>query len=112
MDYELKRKIYSELGKAQERPAREYALRQAEIARQNQLKVVRGKIPLPDLRIEYDTQAGGRAHVDLELATHHYRGGQVRDKVQAGFKMYAPADSVGRLSAAYDPEFVARILSL
>jgi hypothetical protein len=112
LDYEFKQKIYSPLGKAQNVPPREYARRQAEIARQNDLKVVRGKIPLPDLRIEYETGNGERAHVDLELATHHYRGGQLRDKAQAGFKIYAPQDSVSRLTAAFDPEFAAQIFSL
>jgi hypothetical protein len=112
LDYEFKRRLYSELGRAQHLPRREYALRQAEVARQNQLAVVRGKIPLPDLRIEYETSEGLRRHVDLELATHHYRGSQMRDKARAGFKMYASKCDAPRLSAAFDPEFVAQILTL
>lgn len=112
LDYEFKQRIYSSLGKAQGLPPREYARKQAEVARQNNLKVVHGKIPLPDLRIEYETRGGERAHVDLELATHHYRGSQMREKAEAGFKMYAPADSVSRLTAAFDPEFAAQIFSL
>ena len=116
LDYELKRKIYSPLAKAKAQAnvsgPREYARRQAEIAQQNSLKVVRGKILLPDLRIEYETPGGERTHVDLELATHHYRGSQMRAKAEAGFKMYAPQDSVAGLRAAFDPELVARIFSL
>jgi len=38
------------------------------------LQLVRGKIPLPDLRIEYENREGDMARVDLELATEHYRG--------------------------------------
>jgi hypothetical protein len=113
LDYELKQKVFAPLAKDRALPPREYARRQAEVARQNGLKVVRGKIPLPDLRIEYERANGERAHIDLELATHHYRGSQVRAKAEAGFKMYAPPDSVSRLSAALDdPGIVAEILSL
>lgn len=112
LDYEFKQKIYAPLAKAKGLAALEYSRRQAAVAKENGLKVVHGKIPLPDLRIEYQTSGGERTHVDLELATHHYRGSQMRDKGQAGFKMYAPADSVSRLAAAFDPEFAAQIFSL
>jgi hypothetical protein len=113
LDYELKRRVYSPLAKAKGLPPLQYARRQADIARQNGLTVVRGKIPLPDLRIEYETADGNRAHVDLELATEHYRGAQLHEKAAAGFKMYAPHNAAGRLSAVWDgPELVASILSL
>jgi hypothetical protein len=114
LDYELKQRVYTPLAKAKASAMspREYARRQAEVAGENNLKVVRGRILLPDLRIEYDTQDGTRAHVDLELATDHYRGAHLRGKAEAGFKMYAPQDSVARLAAAFDPEFVAEIFSL
>ena len=115
LDYELKQKVYRPLAEAKAKvnalPPLEYARRQAEIANQNKLKVVHGKILLPDLRIEYETAAGEHAHVDLELATHHYRGSHLRGKAEAGFKMYAPQDSVARLSAVFDPEFAAEIFS-
>jgi hypothetical protein len=114
LDYELKQKVYAPLAKAKANQVSpgQYAKRQAEVAGENNLKVVRGRILLPDLRIEYDAQDGTRAHVDLELATHHYRGSHMRGKAEAGFKMYAPQDSVARLAAAFDPEFVAEIFSL
>ena len=114
LDYELKQKVYAPLAKAKANAVspREYARRQAEVASENKLKVIRGRILLPDLRIEYDTKDGARAHVDLEVATHHYRGTHMRGKAEAGFKMYAPQDSVARLTAAFDPAFVAEIFSL
>ena len=89
----------------------EYARQQSEIARQNRLKVVRGKILLPDLRIEYATRSGASESIDLELATRHYRAGMMRGKAEAGFKMYAPSASVAGLTAAFDPEFAAQIFS-
>ncbi len=88
LDYELKHDVYSPLAKAEDLPALEYAERQAEIAAENGLLVVDGKIPLPDLRIEYETGDGEHRRLDLELATEHYRRGQMSAKARAGFKMY------------------------
>jgi hypothetical protein len=114
LDYELKQQVYAPLAKAKAKamPPLEYARLQKEVAGQNKLKVIRGRILLPDLRVEYETKDGERTHVDLELATHHYRGAAMRGKAEAGFKMYAPQDSVARLTAAFDPKFMAEILSL
>lgn len=112
LDFELKRNVYRPLAKARHLPPLEYAVRQAEIARQNGLKVVGGKILLPDLRIEYVTRSGSSASVDLELATEHYRGAMMRAKAAAGFKMYAPQDSMSGLTSAFDPELVAQVISL
>lgn len=114
LDYELKQEVYRPLAKARAKASPlspEYGRRQAEIANQNSLKVIHGKILLPDLRIEYDTATGERAHVDLELATHHYRGSSMRAKAEAGFKMYAPQESVAGLTAAFDPELISEIYS-
>jgi hypothetical protein len=113
LDYELKQNVYRPLAKA--RPSLSpfaYSRRQQEVAQQNGLKVVRGRVLLPDLRIEYATRDGEPAHVDLELATAHYRGQAVRGKIEAGFKMYASADATARLAAAFDPEFAAQIFAL
>jgi len=111
LDYELKRRIYSPLGKAQGLSSTEYAKRQAEVAQENGLKVVHGKIPLPDLRIEYEEADGTLARVDLELATHHYHGSHLRDKVEAGFKMYGD-DACRRSAPLEEREITAEILSL
>jgi hypothetical protein len=112
LDYELKRKVYSPLAK--ERPrSEEYKKRQAEVAAQHGLKVVRGHIQLPDLRIEYETPDGEMARSDLELATHHYRGGQLASKAEAGFRFYASAEDRGRISAVFDDHHITvEILSL
>lgn len=113
LDYELKRNVYSPLAKAKALPPLEYARRQAEVAQQNGLKVIEGSIPLPDLRIEYQTRDGESARIDLELATHHYHGSHLQTKAEAGFKMYAPQDSAGHLSAVLEErEITAGIFSL
>jgi hypothetical protein len=113
LDYELKHKIYSVLAKARALPPAEYAKKQAEVAKENGLIVVKGKIPLPDLRIEYETREGEQARVNLEVATQHYHGGALAAKAEAGFKMYAVDGSGGHLSKVLDDhDIVAEILSL
>jgi hypothetical protein len=121
LDYELKKNVYKPLAKARNLPPLEYAKRQAEVAADNELKVIDGKIPLPDLRIEYETAEGDMAKVDLELATEHYHGAHAAGKLKAGFKVYADRASASRLnasltygrsSASDGPELISTILSL
>jgi hypothetical protein len=88
LDYELKKQIYQPLAKARRLPADEYENRREGIARANGLAVVDGKIPLPDLRIEYETPGGELGKVDLELVTDRYTDGQLTEKSRAGFKLY------------------------
>jgi len=112
LDYELKRRIYSPLAKARQISLAEYARRQQEVAREIGLKVVDGKIPLPDLRIEYETASGEMARVDLELATHHYHGSHLETKAEAGFKMYAASGGERLTAALEEREITAAIFSL
>jgi hypothetical protein len=77
------------------------------------LRVVRGKIPLPDLRIEYETPDRETARVDLELATEHYRSPNLTKKVRAGLSIYArPQEVVGLRRVLDQRELIAEILSL
>lgn len=113
LDYELKQKVYSPLAKAKKLAPTEYARRQRQVAEANGLKVVRGKIPLPDLRIEYETASGEVASIDLELATAHYRPSHMSDKAAAGFKFYAADGSGAHLSRVLEErEITASIFSL
>lgn len=112
LDYELKKRIYSLLSK--EKPGTsEYKKRQEEIASEHGLKVIRGHIQLPDLRIEYQTRDGSVEHRDLELATTHYRGGSLSAKAEAGFAFYAASGDAGRLRAIFDDhDIMVEILNL
>ena len=108
LDYELKKHLYRDLAKDRNSANREHA-----IAEKLGLRVVRGKIPVPDVRIEYETRDGERARVDLELATSHYRGRNLSEKVRAGFSLYAHADDISNLRRILDQrELTAEILSL
>jgi hypothetical protein len=111
LDYELKKRVYHELAKLG--PDRASAESKRTVAEQHGLQVVRGKIPLPDVRIEYDTPEGQRARVDIELATGHYRGRHLAEKVRAGFPIYAHASEVSNLRRVLEQrELTAEILSL
>jgi hypothetical protein len=111
LDYEIKKRLYHDLAKLGEK--RNSVDGKHAIAEKHGLQVVRGKIPVPDVRIEYETRDGERARVDLELATGHYRGRNLSEKVRAGFSIYARADDVSKLRRVLDQrELTAEILSL
>lgn len=106
LDFELKRKINHDIARLG-REAR------PEIAAQHGLRIVRGRIPIPDVRIEYEKPSGDLARVDLELVTEHYRGRSLADKVQAGFSLYTPRGEGDRLRRVLEgQELTAEILSL
>jgi hypothetical protein len=67
----------------------EYAQRKEQIAAENGLKTVEGRVILPDLRIEYETADGERAKVDLEVTSEDYKRSQMQQKARAGFTVYA-----------------------
>jgi hypothetical protein len=106
LDLELKKKLnrdFAQLGMQSRR----------EIADRHGLKVVNGKIPIPDLRIEYETRQGEMARVDLELITENYRPGQVAEKVRSGFSLYARGTEADHLRRVLDQrELTAEILTL
>jgi hypothetical protein len=111
LDFELKKRVFHDLAKFG--PEKHSAESKREIAEKHGLQLVRGKIPLPDLRIEYEGRDGDMARVDLELATEHYRGSNLAEKVRAGFSLYARAQDAPGLRRVLDQkELTAEILSL
>ena len=111
LDFELKKRVFHDLAKLG--PDKHSAETKREIAEKHGLQLVRGKIPLPDLRIEYEDREGNMARVDLELATEHYRGSNLAEKVRAGFSLYArPQDAPGLRRVMDQKELTAEILSL
>jgi hypothetical protein len=111
LDFELKRILNRErvaLGARKNNPEELERL-----AERHGLTVVDGKIPLPDLRIEYQTQEGELRQVDLELATRHYRPQGLAEKAKAGFSLYSPREDAPRLRRILDErELTAGILAL
>jgi hypothetical protein len=106
LDFELKKGINHDFAKFGIEARKEIAARHG-------LRVVRGKIPVPDMRIEFEWPDGEIERVDLELVTEHYRGRSVADKVRAGFALYTPRGEGDRLRRVLDQrELTAEILSL
>ena len=111
LDFELKKRVFHDLAKLG--PEKHSTETKRAIAEKHGLQVVRGKIPLPDLRIEYEGRDGDMARVDLELASEHYRGSNLAEKVRAGFSLYARSqDAPGLRRVLGQKELTAEILSL
>jgi len=113
LDFELKRSINRRLSKIGRLTQSEQLEHKQEIAQEHGLKMVNGKIPIPDLRLEYEGPNQEQAKVDLELVTGHYHRGNLATKTKAGFALYALSEDAARLRPAMDdPEIMQDILSL
>jgi hypothetical protein len=111
LDYELKRTLNRDLallGADRNDPDRK-----TEVAEKHHLHVVNGKIPVPDLRVEYENPELELRHVDLELATRDYRPRAMAEKASAGFSLYGRSEDASRLRRVLDErEITAGILTL
>jgi DNA-binding MarR family transcriptional regulator len=113
LDFELRHSINRRLAKLNSLPWEEQMKQKEQIAQEHGLRVVNGRIPLPDLRLEYEGPDQQLAKVDLELVTEHYQRGSLALKAKAGFAIYAFAEDAARLRPAMqDPEIMLDILSL
>ena len=111
LDYELKRDLNRDLVRVPKNEAAEEERQR--IAERHGLQVIDGKIPLPDLRIEYENAELEPRHIDLDLVTRDYRPGQVSEKARAGFALYSPIEDAPRLRRILnDRDLTAEILSL
>ena len=112
LDFELKKRVYSELNKpGNSRESGDPAARKKRIAEVNGLRVIDGRVVFPDLRIEYESRDQEMEKVDLELATGHYKESQLQAKRAAGLKIYAPDSGLGS-PAHFDTEIVSGLVSL
>jgi hypothetical protein len=111
LDYELKRDLNRDRARLRDRQKDPQEMES--LAERHGLVVVDGKIPLPDMRIEYQTAELELRRVDLELATRHYRPRGVTTKAKAGFSLYSHREDASRLRRILDDqELTARILTL
>jgi hypothetical protein len=111
LDYELKRNLNRDL--APLGPDKDNPDRKQEVSEKHHLQIVNGQIPVPDLRVEYETPELELRHVDLELATCDYRPRAMVAKAAAGFSLYARSEDASRLRRVFDErEITARILTL
>jgi hypothetical protein len=111
LDFELKRNLNRDL--ALLGPGKDDPDRKREVAEKHHLKLVNGKIPVPDLRVEYETPELELRRMDLELATRDYRPRAMAEKASAGFSLYGRSEDASRLRRVLDErEITARILTL
>ncbi len=111
LDYELKRNLNRDRAKLGEQRGDPEQIDR--LAEKHGFVVVDGKIPLPDMRIEYQTADQEVGRVDLELATRHYRPRGVAAKARAGFSLYSHREDAPRLRRILDDqELTARIFAL
>jgi hypothetical protein len=114
LDYEMKHKLYSRHARASKESSRNAAEIQEEVARNYDLRVVDGKIPIPDLRIEYVNENDNEIQRrDLELATEHYHSRAFSEKARAGFQIYArPEDAAHFRRVRDDHHLITTIFRL
>jgi hypothetical protein len=103
LDYEMKQELYARLARTSKDKNRNSETLRKEIAERYHLKIVSGRIPIPDLRIEYVNQHDNEIQRhDLELATEHYRPRGLSQKARAGFQIYARHGETDRLRRIRD----------
>jgi hypothetical protein len=110
LDFELKKNVNRQLAKIQHLSPTERERQRKEIADAHELKIVNGKIQIPDVRIEYESREQDECKVDLECVTGHYKARQIAAKAAAGFKLYNQ-DYRGR-SAERGEDLVGEVISL
>jgi hypothetical protein len=114
LDYEMKHELYSRHALASKDSHRNPEDIQEEVARNYHLQVVDGKVPIPDLRIEYLNENENEIQRrDLELATEHYHSRAFSEKARAGFQIYArPEDAAHFRRVRDDHHLITTIFRL
>jgi hypothetical protein len=111
LDFELMKDLYQALTRM--RPDKDPRYERISIASEFDLKVVNDKIPIPDLRIEYEDECRDVHRLDLEIATRDYRPQGLSEKAKAGFHMFARQQDYAKLRRVLDTqEISARIFAL
>lgn len=88
------------------------AAKERVLGHDDELKVVDGKIPLPDVRVQYETGTAERAWLGLEYVSVHYGGGELEWKTAAEFQLYGGGDFSGSSASVAAPKLQTRGRSL
>lgn len=106
LDFELKAKVQKAIyAQRKADPDRDLEEVKQQVAQAHDLPFVNGGIQIPDARIVYDLDQGSRTgHQDIEVLTAAYRPGHLRNKVQAGFHLYASASDRSTLTARLEDD--------
>jgi hypothetical protein len=106
LDYEIQRNLNRDL--ALLGTEKDNLDRKAEVAEKHGLEMVNGKIPIPDMRVEYENAELVLQRVDLELTTREYRPRSLTEKAKAGFAIYCRAEEASRLRRILDEHELTR----
>jgi hypothetical protein len=109
LDYEIKRNLNRDL--ALLGPEKDDLGLKREVAEKHGLAMVNGRIPVPDMRVEYEDAELVLQRVDLELATREYRPRSLAEKAKAGFAIYGGAEDASRLRILDERELTREILT-
>lgn len=124
LDFEIKADMQKAIcAERKADPKRDMAEVKEQVARQQELPFVDGKIQIPDARIDYDLpreteqdidQGSRTGHQDIEVLTAAYHAGHLRAKAQAGFRNYASTSDRATLTAKIedDSHLMENILEL
>jgi hypothetical protein len=111
LDYEMKQDLYARLARACQDKNRNTETLRKEVAERYHLKVVSGRIPIPDLRVEFVNENDNEIQRrDLELATEHYRPRGLSQKARAGFQIYARHGDTDRLRRIRDDRELSAVI--
>jgi hypothetical protein len=110
LDYEIKRNLNRDL--ALLGAEKDSLDRKAKVAEKHRLQMVDGKIPVPDMRVEYENADFVLQRVDLELATRDYGRRVLAEKAKAGFAIYGRAQDASRLRRILDERGLTREILL
>lgn len=110
LDFELKKNVNRQLARIQTLSPADREQERQVIAEQHGLKIVKGTIQIPDLRMEYESREQEECRVDLECVTGHYKSRQIAAKKSAGFKLYNQ-DYRGR-AAERGEDLIGEVMSL
>jgi hypothetical protein len=110
LDFELKKNVNRQLATIQNLSPAERERERQRMAEEHGLKIIKGKIQIPDVRLEYESQEQEQCKVDLECVTGHYKARQIAAKKSAGFKLYNQ-DYRGR-SAERGEDLIGEVISL
>jgi hypothetical protein len=112
LDFEIKADVQKAIhAERKADPKRDMAEIKEQVAKQQELPFVDGRIQIPDARIEFDRkldddqdQGSRTGHEDIEVLTAAYRPGHLRAKAQAGFRAYAAGADRASITAKIEDE--------
>lgn len=106
LDFELKSEVQRAIYAARKSvPKRDIDEIKQQVAERFELPFVDHQIQIPDARVDYELDQGGRTGFsDIEVVTAAYRPGHLRSKVQAGFRLYVSGRDAAALSAKIEDE--------